>query len=152
MDSDITVRHIEARDLSDVTALCDQLGYRASERDVSMRLRRLTAHPDHQIVVAVRDGRVVGWIHLHLREGIESGPDVEVGGLVVDRAHRGTGIGRLLMSHAEAWAVERGCTHVRLRSNVVREGAHAFYRRLGFRIQKTQYAFIKSVAGMAASA
>ena len=147
MNPEVTLRAVEPHDLPAVTALCSQLGYPTSEREVERRMRRLAARADDAVFVAVRNDQVVGWIHVHVREGVESGPDVEVGGLVVDEAHRGSGIGRLLMAHADRWSAERGYTHVRLRSNVVRGAAHAFYQRLGFRIQKTQHTFVKELAG-----
>ena len=36
------------------------------------------------------------------------------------------------MEQAEAWTRQSGGRAVCLRSNVVREGAHEFYRRLGY--------------------
>jgi GNAT superfamily N-acetyltransferase len=70
-------------------------------------------------------------------------PRVDVTGLVVDDAHRGTGVGRMLMARAEQWALDRGCHLVHLRTNVKRAGAHAFYERLGYRHTKTQKTFVK---------
>ena len=45
---------------------------------------------------------------------------------------------RRLMEEAEQWARDKGCRSVRLRSNVVRAEAHAFYERLGYSVFKTQ--------------
>lgn len=75
----------------------------------------------------------------------------QVGGLVVDAAHRTQGIGRELMLAAERWAVERGCVSVDVRSNVVRKDAHIFYERIGYRNAKTQYAFRKRLPDDAGS-
>lgn len=146
MSSDIVLRRMELQDIPAVTALCAQLGYPATEADVERRFRRVAALPEDALLVAVTGESVVGWIHLHVWHGVESGPDVELGGLVVDERHRGRGIGRLLMAEAERWGRERGCTRVRFRSNVIRTEAHAFYQRLGYRIGKTQYAFEKVLA------
>jgi hypothetical protein len=49
------------------------------------------------------------------------------------------------MSRAEAWAVEKGCSIVRLWSSNVRTEAHRFYEHLGYSHIKTQYSFVKSV-------
>ncbi len=76
---------------------------------------------------------------------LESDPAAEVFGLVVDAAHRGRGVGRLLMEAAEAWAARQGYAEVRLRSNVVRKDAHEFYGRLGYEVSKTQANFRKRV-------
>lgn len=141
----VAVRPAVLDDVPRVTALCVQLGYPSREEDVERRLRWLQQSDTDTVLVAVLDDRVVGWIHLRLHVTVESGPDVEVAGLVVDEAHRGAGIGRVLMREADRWGAARGCGHVRLRSRVVRADAHAFYQHLGFRILKTQHAFIKEI-------
>jgi GNAT superfamily N-acetyltransferase len=83
-------------------------------------------------------GQVVGWVHVHLRLIVESGLRAEVAGLVVDERYRGAGIGRLLIRSAEQWALRQGCWAVHIHSNVVREGALAFYEKIGYRLLKTQ--------------
>jgi len=49
------------------------------------------------------------------------------------------------MQAAEAWTLEKGCTSVYLRSNVIRTRAHKFYKRIGYTIVKSQYAFRKNL-------
>ena len=44
-----------------------------------------------------------------------------------------------------SWAREMGCRAVSLRSNVVRDGAHAFYEKAGYRRIKTQHVFQKEL-------
>jgi GNAT superfamily N-acetyltransferase len=56
-------------------------------------------------------------------------------------ACQGQGVGRRLLEHACAWAAARSYERLRLRSNVVREGAHAFYEHFGFEKSKASYAF-----------
>lgn len=58
---------------------------------------------------------------------------------MVAEAVRGTGAGRKLMKIAEQWAEARGFTSVALSSNIIRAGAHAFYERLGYRIEATSH-------------
>jgi GNAT superfamily N-acetyltransferase len=144
----MVVRAMEAGDAEDVARLCGQLDYPSTAEQVAGRFSRITAsQSDDAIFVACVDGRAVGWIHLLMRALLETEPYVEVGGLVVDEGLRGHGIGRALMNRAEAWARERGCARVRLRSNVRRTGAHEFYRALGYSVLKTQYAFEKALGG-----
>ena len=45
---------------------------------------------------------------------------------------RGRGIGERLVRAAEAHATECGCTTMEVSSSRRRQGAHAFYRRLGY--------------------
>jgi len=94
-------------------------------------------------VAELESGRVVGWIHACASYLIESDPRAEVGGLVVDEKCRGSGVGHLLIEHAEEWARAKGLEAVYLRSNVVRKEAHRFYERLGYKNIKTQHAFLK---------
>ena len=146
MTSTIVLREMNKGDVPAVAALSGQLGYPSTDDAVASRWRHLSTQPCDRVVVAVLGGTVVGWIHLHVWVGLESGPDVEVGGLVVDERHRGAGVGRVLMKEAEEWARQRNCRRVRLRSNVARTAAHLFYQRIGYRIFKTQYAFEKPTA------
>lgn len=87
----------------------------------------------------------MGWVHVFLSRLLESDPEAEIGGLVVDQHHRGLGIGQRLVEEAERWARRQRCRSVRLRSNVIRTRAHAFYERLGFKVVKSQKVFRKSL-------
>ena len=49
------------------------------------------------------------------------------------------------MEEFERWAEARGCSAIMVRSNVVRERAHAFYQRLGFEVIKTQRVLRKPI-------
>ncbi len=98
------------------------------------------------MLVAEADGdEVVGWIHVFIRRGLLSSDDAEIGGLIVDERSRGRGIGRLLLERAEAWAMERRCEAVRVRSNVKRADAPAFYAAAGYREIKQQRVLAKSL-------
>jgi GNAT superfamily N-acetyltransferase len=96
-------------------------------------------------VADLPDLKVAGWIQIFREQTVMTQARVEVAGLVVDEKYRGRGIGRALMQHAEAWAREHGCATVSLRSNVIRNEAHAFYKGLGYSLVKTQHAFRKKV-------
>jgi predicted N-acetyltransferase YhbS len=137
-------RIADAEAIADLTA---QLGYDLSPSTASERLSRLLARSDQQFLVAELDQEVVGWIHLVIFDFIESGPFVVIGGLVVDRHQRRKGVGTLLMTHAEAWARQKGSAVVRLWSSDSRAAAHRFYEEMGFTNVKTQYSFVKPLDG-----
>lgn len=135
----VAVRRARMDDAARLAALCRQLGYPASQARIRRRLRRILGRLDHAVFVARETGRaLLGWVHVHRRELLEEDPQAEIEGLVVDVGHRGRGVGRLLTERAEAWARSRGCGAVRLRTNVIRTGAHRFYAALGYRHLKTQ--------------
>ena len=139
---------IRAALISDAEAigkLTSQLGYEVDVSIVAARLSRILLRSDQQFTVAECDGQLGGWMHAVISEYIESGRFVAVGGLVVDRDHRMSGIGRRLMEHVEGWAKEQGCLIVRLSSSSTRPNAHRFYETLGYTKIKTQYAFVKSL-------
>jgi GNAT superfamily N-acetyltransferase len=120
------------------------LGYPASPEEVQRRLAPILCDEQHALFVAVAPGgTVLGWLHGYVCHLVEVEAHVEIGGLVVDEDHRHRGIGRLLLEHLEEWAAQRGCSAMRLRSNVVREDAHRFYEEVGYRVVKTQLAFRK---------
>jgi len=140
------IRRARAEDAEAVAGLSDQLGYPTSPEEVERRLRRILGDDGHALFVAEdRDGKVIGWVHIYLCPLVEVALQAEVGGLVVDERHRGQGVGQRLLEWAEQWAAQKGCSAVTVRSNVIRERAHRFYARLGYRTVKTQRVFTKSL-------
>lgn len=140
------VRTMRSADAEEVAALCEQLGYPSSATQVIHRFGLLIEQPEHGVFVAEDDAldeRVIGWVHVHGKFLIESDPYAEISGLIVDERFRGQDVGHALLAEAEGWAQRRGYDEIRLRSNVVRDAAHAFYKRLGYSITKTSYLFRK---------
>ncbi len=147
----VTIRVASHSDAADVARLTGQLGYDLTERDAADRLTRILARDDQCFFVAEIGGRAVGWVHVLLVEYVEAEAFALIGGLVVDGAHRRTGVGRTLMQRAENWAKERGCSMVRLSSTITRTAAHRFYESLGYSKIKTQHSFIKPLDDAAAA-
>jgi GNAT superfamily N-acetyltransferase len=141
----VTLRDARLQDAEAISRLTGHLGYDVSSSDVAARLTRLMPHLDHRFFIADVDGRAVGWLHVSAAEYLETGAFAVINGLVVDRAARSSGIGKLLLERAEAWAIERGLPAIRLWSTTSRDRAHRFYERHGYVNIKTQFAFIKSL-------
>ena len=135
----MNVRQAIASDAAALAALSTQLGYPAQPEEAAERLSALG--PGDAVLVAEDGGAVLGWIHVCGIRFFQSAPVAEIGGLVVDEAARGRGVGRLLLEAAVRWAAEQGYGKLRVRSNVIREDAHRFYEREGFRRVKTQAVF-----------
>lgn len=142
----MTIRTAVEDDAETIAVLSGQLGYPAHPSEVRDRLKKLRARGDGEIFVAQTGRAVAGWVHVYGSHILETPAHAEIGGLVVDDRHRGRGIGRDLMAAAERWAASAGYATVRVRSNVVREAAHEFYRRLGYSETKRQAVFSKTVA------
>jgi GNAT superfamily N-acetyltransferase len=142
-EDNVQIRRAGREDAAALAALCGELGYPTEAATVQTRLERVLDDPGHAVFVADGCGGIVGWVHALQVIYLEEGPFTEIGGLVVASSCRGEGIGARLMAAAEAWSLNQGIRLVRLRSNTIRERAHAFYRRLGYEITKSQYAFRK---------
>ena len=102
----------------------------------------MMSDPDHVLIVA-EDKSVVGLIHLAIMQSLGTGAFVEIVGLVVSESHRGKSIGSELVAAGERWAVKEGCNHLRVRTNIARDGARAFYANIGYTKKKTQDVFDK---------
>ena len=138
------IRDATARDSSPMAKLAGQLGYNSSPGEMRKRLSLLQKNPNHAVFVAqLQAGSVAGWVHVFIRIGVESDSFAEIGGLVVEEARRQAGIGRLLVKASENWARKKGCSSVRVRTNVVRTETHQFYEHMGYVIQKRQTVFQK---------
>lgn len=140
-----TIRRATAGDAEAVARLSTQLGYPATNEEIAGRLGDLTPREGHAVFVAEQEGSVVGWIHVQESRLVVEEPRADITGLVVDEMARRDGVGRMLVEASERWAADRGADRIRVRSNVVREDAHAFYPALGFEIAKTSTVFEKAL-------
>ena len=94
----------------------------------------IAADPKHRLIVAERNGEVVGTIQLSFIPGM---PNFGMKRGLLENVHirtdqRGSGLGTEMVT----WAIERcreaGCGVVQLTSNKLRLDAHRFYEKLGF--------------------
>lgn len=107
----------------DVSASADPLG----------SLDAMLAAPECRVLVAQRDGRVVGVATLQARiSPLRDRRDAWMGLLAVAPDWRSHGVGALLIEAADREAVRLGCGAIVVESSEVRERAHAFYARAGF--------------------
>jgi len=127
------VRAAQRGDAGAVAALSAQLGYDETEDEIRKRLDDIRAQGNGEVYVAVvPPAVVVGWVQVFALLLVEVPALAEVGGIVVDSRYRRIGVGRSLMEAAELWARQNGLATLRLRANVQRDDARAFYRRLGY--------------------
>ena len=146
----VQVRSASPNQADDLSTLMSQLGYDVPAPTLGERLRRRGER--REVLVALLGDRIVGWTAVATGEPFVEGFGAELEGLVVDEATRGAGVGAALLEAAEAWARDRGCTEMRVKSNVVRERAHEFYQRHGYAEIKKQYHFRKSLKSRATRA
>ncbi|GAA2791658.1 GNAT family N-acetyltransferase [Streptomyces showdoensis] len=138
--SDLEIRPARQDDLPAIIAMLadDPLGsQRESPEDLTpytAAFLRLDRDPNQHLVVAEREGRVVGTLQLTVIPGLSRKGTTRsiIEGVRIHADERGSGLGTRLIE----WAVEEsraeGCRLVQLTSDVTRTDAHRFYERLGF--------------------
>ncbi|MGX1910902.1 N-acetyltransferase family protein [Streptomyces phaeochromogenes] len=137
---DLEIRPAVPDDVPAIVAMLadDSLGaQRESPDDLSpylAALERLRNDPNQHLVVAVREGRVVGTLQLTIVPGLsrKGATRSTIEGVRVHADERGSGLGTRFIE----WAIDRsrseGCQLVQLTSDVSRTDARRFYERLGF--------------------
>ena len=141
------VREARPEDWPEVSALLAELG-RPDVRgldDEDVHRRRFEDYLDREdtlALLAVDDGRVVGFVDLEFRQRLNfREPQAWVPDLIVTEDARSRGAGKALVAEALTRSQERGCWSLALESANWRERAHAFYVREG--LQDTAHAFTK---------
>src|SRR5436309_3880331 len=80
------------------------------------------------VLVAEHRGELLGLCTAYLDlNSVRFGPRCWVEDLAVSPAHRSEGVGGDLLDAAEAWARERGATHLELDTGLAREAAERCY-------------------------
>ncbi|MFD3498667.1 GNAT family N-acetyltransferase [Streptomyces sp. NPDC058676] len=137
---DLEIRPAKAEDIPAIVAMLadDPLGAQRESPDdptpYLTALERLSADPNQHLMVAVREGRVVGTLQLTIIPGLSRRGSTRsiVEGVRIHADERGSGLGTQLIE----WAIEesrrQGCQLVQLTSDNTRTEAHRFYERLGF--------------------
>ncbi|GHA63380.1 GNAT family acetyltransferase [Streptomyces tendae] len=144
---DLDIRPATAEDVPAVVAMLadDPLGaQRESPDDLGPYLaafERITTDPNQHLVVAVRDGRVVGTLQLTIVPGLSRRGATRsiIEGVRIHGDERGSGLGTQLIEWAIDESRRQDCSLVQLTSDKTRTDAHRFYERLGFTASHTGF-------------
>ncbi|MEQ9568926.1 MAG: GNAT family N-acetyltransferase [Longimicrobiales bacterium] len=138
----VRLRDAREPDLPALVALLADDALGATREDASLPLSRryraafaaIDADPHQALVVAERDGAVVGLLQLTFIPSLtyRGSWRAQIEGVRVARSMRSSGLGRRLVSHALERARERGCRLVQLTTDKRRPRALTFYESLGF--------------------
>ncbi|CAK7287262.1 MULTISPECIES: GNAT family N-acetyltransferase [Streptomyces] len=137
---DLEIRAATADDLPAIIAMLadDPLGAQRESPDdpapYQAALKRLEADPNQHLVVAVRDGRVIGTLQLTTIPGLShrGATRALIEAVRIHADERGSGLGTELIQWAIDTARRLDCRMVQLTSDKARPDAHRFYERLGF--------------------
>ena len=139
------IREARPRDYARIAELAGQLTYPSSTDEIAKRFDGMRRSSENAVFVALLGGEIVGWVAVFVYRVVEADARVEISGFVVDERFRSQRVGMHLLARAERWARENGCRAIGLRSNVIRDRAHAFYERNGYQHVKTQKSFRKDL-------
>lgn len=131
------IREARPADMEAVRRLIGQLADEPDDAEFRRRFERVSSAAGHRMIVAEAAGKVVGVLHVFERPALEKPSEAMVQALVVDSAERSAGVGEALMREAETWATDRKLSSVALYTRVDRDGARAFYERIGYRQKAT---------------
>jgi GNAT superfamily N-acetyltransferase len=137
---DLEIRPATTGDLPAIVAMLadDPLGAQRESPDdlrpYTAALDRLASDPQQHLVVAVREGRVVGTLQLTVIPGLSRRGSTRsiIEGVRIHADERGSGLGTELIEWAIDESRRRNCQLVQLTSDNTRTDAHRFYERLGF--------------------
>lgn len=128
----ITIRMMEPKDAIAVNALSAQLGYAHTVQETLERMQYLLESKHDCLLVALWENDTAGWIHAFKTTRLEAGNYIEIAALVVDEKCRGKKVGEQLVRTIKEWSRQQGYRKLVVRSNVLRNRAHHFYKACGF--------------------
>lgn len=129
----LEVRPACAADAARIGCLLVELGYPDAHSGLEGRLRQQMGEAGTDILVATKDGEVVGVLVMHVFSPLHvARPWAVISALVVDRRTQAHGVGAILVAHAQRAAMARDCAHLELSCSERRIEAHAFYEAQGF--------------------
>ena len=130
---EMQIRKATTADADRIADLLTQLGYPGTEGLIREKIVQLDRHTDAELVVAIEDGEVLGFISIHFIPQIAlPGSFARISYLCVDERARGGGIGKHLEAYCEQLAGERDCDRIEVHCHSRRKRAHDFYYRQGY--------------------
>ncbi len=142
------IRPARADDAPEIARLATELGYPATPAEMEPRLAAILPRNDRLVAVAEDSSPLLlGWVAAERRLLLHYDARAELIGLVVGSNARRRGVGRALVFTAEEWTVAQGLPGIFVRSSTTRIESHPFYESLGYRRNKTQHSYFKTLTG-----
>ena len=138
----MTIRRATRDDVPAIVALLadDMLGAKRERNETPLprayyqAFDAIAADPNHELLVAQLEGRILGTLQLAFLPGLsrQGSWRAQIEAVRVAANARGHGVGEELVRYAVERAREKGCKLVQLTSDKQRRDALRFYERLGF--------------------
>jgi len=136
-DTPFTIRPLDESDLGEWLRLRLLLWDETSEDDHKNEMVDIIEHSDSQLVVVadLDGGRLAGFLEASIRSYVEDCDTDNVGyleGWYVEDDYRRLGIGSSLVSYAEKWALQKGCTEMASDAEIDNTVSLQAHTRLGY--------------------
>jgi ribosomal protein S18 acetylase RimI-like enzyme len=136
------LRPATAGDADQLARLFAILGYPCTAAEARGRVAKLENEADQRLLVAERDGMLLGMLALDFMYYLPLGAtSCRVVALAIAPEAQRQGIGRWLLREAEGLARQAGAARIELTSAGHRQEAHEFYRQCGY--EDTAVRFMK---------
>lgn len=143
----VEIRLLSPDDLNAATGLLAQLNPGVPEEIVRQRFETILAdHPHYHAYGAFNGPELIGLAGAWIATKVWCGLYLEIDNLVIDPAHRSSGVGTCLMNALENRANELGCKLLVLDSYVSNSASHRLYHRLGYEIRG--FHFVKELSDL----
>jgi aminoglycoside 6'-N-acetyltransferase I len=135
--TDFAVRPLRETDLDEWFRLRKALWDVNDEQEHRSEMLDILGHPETQLVLVAEhgNGRAVGFLEASIRPFAEDCETDQVGyieGWFIEEPYRRNGIGRELISAAEEWARQKGCTEMASDVEIGNEQSLAAQSGLGY--------------------
>jgi len=138
MPHNVTINDASEADLPFISVLILELAEsvddseQANLENIHQNFIPLLSKPDSKILVARLGRKVVGLIHLTIRQTLfHTKPSCLIEELIVTKSHRGQGIGTLLVSEATKKCQQMDCCEIEVSTAEINVEARDFYKHCG---------------------
>ncbi len=136
----LTVRAATESDAPAISHLLSELGYSLKAVHVEKNIALLSSNSRDSVLVAEAAASVIGVISFHVIPLFHVVGNLgRITSLVVSSQWQRHGVGSELVQAAEAFGWSQGCLRIEVTSGDPREGAHEFYRRLGYEFDERRF-------------
>jgi len=136
----IRTRHPPEAYLSQVADLLTRAGYPVKPEALRARIDSLPE--DDRLLLAVEGDQLRGYAHMRRAHTLMYADTLDIVAVLVHPEYRRRGIGKRLITAAEAWARETDHHRLRLCARVLETDLHAFFLSLGYEESSTYIEFI----------
>jgi len=127
------IRKAQPQDAPELVPLLAQLGYMGLDIAAIEQKIKQYSRDDYALLVCEQDGRLEGFIALHMFEIFHSpGRAGRITAFCIHERARGKGLGITMLQETEKYFAANACSVVEVTSNNRRTATHEFYLNRGY--------------------